>query len=220
MTKDTIRQDIRQAFDRRVAVRVYNDQKIAKDDMELILDAAWLSPSSVGLEGWRFIVLENPDVKKQLKKVSWGAQYQLETASHFVLLVASKEVKFDSDNIYQSLIRRGISDQEGLKTRLERYQSFQENDLAMTEPRHYFDWAAKQTYIALANMMTTASFLGIDSCPIEGFDYQKVNQILADAELINPDIEGIASMLSLGYRLRDPKHPRSRKPREEVIFWK
>lgn len=86
-------------------------------------------------------------------------------------------------------------------------------------PRALFDWTAKQTYIALGNMMTTASMLGIDSCPIEGFNYEKVNSILASAGIINPDNEGIASMVSFGYRLRDPKHPRSRKPREKVITW-
>lgn len=69
-------------------------------------------------------------------------------------------------------------------------------------------------------MMMTASLMGIDSCPIEGFDYDKVNQLLSKAGLIDPQKEEIASMLSLGYRLRDPKHPRSRKPREDVVFWK
>lgn len=66
-------------------------------------------------------------------------------------------------------------------------------------------------------MMTTAAFMGIDSCPIEGFNYDKVNAILAKHGIINPDTEGISSMLSLGYRLRDPKHSQTRKPREEVI---
>ncbi len=52
-------QDIRAIFDRRVAVRVYNNQKISRTDMETILDSAWLSPSSIGLECWRFLVFEN-----------------------------------------------------------------------------------------------------------------------------------------------------------------
>ena len=77
MTKEDIKKQVRQAFDHRVAVRVYNDQKIPKEDMDFILDCAWLSPSSVGLEPWRFIVLENEAVKKQLKEIAWGAQYQL-----------------------------------------------------------------------------------------------------------------------------------------------
>ncbi|WP_373823263.1 NAD(P)H-dependent oxidoreductase [Streptococcus ferus] len=220
MTDDTLKKQIRQGIDHRLAVRVYSDRKISKEDVDFILDAAWLSPSSIGLEAWRFIVLEDDSIKEALKEIAWGAQYQLETASHFVLLIAGKDVRYDSDNVYQSLVRRGLTDEADLKARLERYQSFQESDMHLDSPRALFDWAAKQTYIALGNMMMTASLMGIDSCPIEGFDYDKVNQLLSKAGLIDPQKEGIASMLSLGYRLRDPKHPRSRKPREDVVFWK
>lgn len=221
----TVHQEIRNNFDRRVAVRVYNDRKISREDMELILDTAWLSPSSIGLEGWRFLVFENNGtgtleaIKPKLKEVAWGAQPQLDTASHFVFLLAEKDVRFDSDSIYQSLLRRGLGD-EGAKSRLPLYQSFQERDMKIADdPRALWDWTAKQTYIAMGNMMTTAIRLGIDSCPIEGFDYDKVNHILSEAGLINPTKEGIASMISFGYRLKDPKHPRSRKPRETVINW-
>lgn len=220
MTDDTLKKQIRQGIDHRLAVRVYSDRKISKEDVDFILDAAWLSPSSIGLEAWRFIVLEDDSIKEALKEIAWGAQYQLETASHFVLLIAGKDVRYDSDNVYQSLVRRGLTNEADLKARLERYQSFQESDMHLDSPRALFDWAAKQTYIALGNMMMTASLMGIDSCPIEGFDYDKVNQLLSKAGLIDPQKEGIASMLSLGYRLRDPKHPRSRKPREDVVFWK
>ncbi len=220
MTDDTLKKQIRQGIDHRLAVRVYSDRKITKEDVDFILDAAWLSPSSIGLEAWRFIVLEDDSIKEALKEIAWGAQYQLETASHFVLLIAGKDVRYDSDNVYQSLVRRGLTDEADLKARLARYRSFQESDMHLDSPRALFDWAAKQTYIALGNMMMTASLMGIDSCPIEGFDYDKVNQLLSKAGLIDPQKEGIASMLSLGYRLRDPKHPRSRKPREDVVFWK
>ncbi|WP_273451966.1 NAD(P)H-dependent oxidoreductase [Streptococcus ferus] len=220
MTDDTLKKQIRQGIDHRLAVRVYSDRKITKEDVDFILDAAWLSPSSIGLEAWRFIVLEDDSIKEALKEIAWGDQYQLETASHFVLLIAGKDVRYDSDNVYQSLVRRGLTDEADLKARLARYRSFQESDMHLDSPRALFDWAAKQTYIALGNMMMTASLMGIDSCPIEGFDYDKVNQLISKAGLIDPQKEGIASMLSLGYRLRDPKHPRSRKPREDVVFWK
>ena len=194
--------------------------------MRLILDAAWLSPSSVGLEGWRFLVFENNQkgstlekLKPALKALAWGAQPQLDTASHFVFLLAEKNARFDGEAIYQSLIRRGL-DQEGIASRLALYQSFQEQDMKIADnPRALWDWTAKQTYIALGNMMTVAATLGIDSCPIEGFDYDKVNSLLSENGLINKEKEGIASMLSLGYRLKDPKHPRKRKPREDVICW-
>lgn len=222
-SKETIKKTVRAAFDNRVAVRVYNDKAISREDMEFILDSAWLSPSSIGLEGWRFVVLDRPHIAKlrqELNAVAWGAQYQLDTASHFVLLLAEKNARYDSESVKESLIRRGFIGEEEFNARLATYKSFQKNDMKMADnSRALFDWTAKQTYIALGNMMTTASMIGIDSCPIEDFNYDKVNTILAQEGIIDPDKEGIASMVSFGYRLRDPKHPRSRKPREEVITW-
>lgn len=219
MTED-IKKVIRDSYTFRTAVRVYNNQKIPQEDLDLILDAAWRSPSSVGLEGWRFVVLTNEVVKAELKKVAWGAQYQLETASHFILLLAERNARYDGESMRQSLVRRGISDEKAILKRLRTYEDFQKRDMKMADnPRALFDWTAKQTYIALGNMMTSAALIGIDSCPIEGFDYDKVNAILAKHGIIKPDKEGIASMLSLGYRLRDPKHPQNRKPRADVITY-
>ena len=125
-----------------MAVRVYNDQKIPKEDMDFILDCAWLSPSLLDLNLGVLSFWKNEAVKKQLKEIAWGAQYQLETASHFVLAIARKDVRYDSENIRQSLIRRGLKDKETLEARLKLYQTFQENDLALTNERSLFDWAA------------------------------------------------------------------------------
>ena len=223
MSTEAIKKQVLDAFDHRVAVRVYNDQEISREDMEFILDTAWLSPSSIGLEAWRFVVLDRKQIAKlrdDLKTVAWGAQSQLDTASHFVLLLAEKNARYDSDSVKDSLVRRGLGEGDALNSRLATYESFQKNDMSLADnPRALFDWTAKQTYIALGNMMTSASMIGIDSCPIEGFNYDKVNGILAKAGIINSDKEGIASMVSFGYRLCDPKHPRSRKPREKVITW-
>lgn len=165
-----------------------------------------------------FIILENTAVKEDIKAVSWGAKSQLETASHFILLIAEKNARYDSQSIYNSLVRRGISDPAALDARLKQYQIFQESDMEIADDEYrLWDWTAKQTYIALGNMMTSAALLGIDSCPIEGFPYSKVNTILAQHGVIEFEKEGIASMLSLGYRLEDPKHPRKHKDRQEVI---
>ncbi|MBM7635655.1 NAD(P)H-dependent oxidoreductase [Streptococcus saliviloxodontae] len=222
MTQSISKEAIRAAYDHRMAVRVYNDEDISRDDMDFILDTAWLSPSSVGLEGWRFVVLDRRHIEQlrdSLKPISWGAGPQLDTASHFVLLLAEKNARYDSQVIKESLVRRGISE-EDIPARLGLYKDFQERDQKIADnPRALWDWTAKQTYIAMGNMMTTAAMIGIDTCPIEGFDYDKVNAVLSEAQIIDPEKEGIASMVSFGYRLKDPKHPRSRKPRQEVITW-
>lgn len=221
MTEE-VRKEIRENLDRRVAVRVYNDREISREDMEIILDSAWLSPSSVGLEAWRFLVLDRKaiaKVREDLKSIAWGAAPQLDTASHFVILLAERNARYDGQSISESLVRRGFLGEE-IEKRLELYKSFQENDMQIADSkRGLLDWTAKQTYIALANMMTSAIRLGIDSCPIEGFDYSKVNEKLAELKLIDIEKESITTMLSLGYRLKDPKHQRTRKDRDKVINW-
>lgn len=215
---------LRQASQFRTAVRVYDDRPVEREDMELLLDLAHQSPSSVGLEGWRFLAADNKaldtQLKADLKAVSWGAQPQFDTASHLIFLVAEKNARYDSDSIYQSLVRRGITDEDGLAGRLALYQAVQERDMAMADsPRALLDWTAKQTYIALGTMMTAAALLGLDTCPIEGFHQEQLNTIMGQAGLIDPDKEAVVCFLSVGYRLRDPKHPKTRKPREEVVAW-
>lgn len=208
----------------RTAVRVYNDQRISREDMALLLTIAHQSPSSVGLEGWRFIAMDNhaldKALKDALKAVSWGALPQFDTASHFIFLVAEKNARYDGESIRQSLLRRGLTSEEDLNSRLALYKDFQVRDMAMADDeRALFDWTAKQTYIVLGNLMTAAAILGIDTCPIEGFNQAEVNRLLSEAGIIDQTKEGLAVMLSLGYRLRDPKHAKTRKPYDEVVSW-
>lgn len=223
MTDTTIQNYIHDLFQQRVAIRVYNEQTVPNAIMATILDTAWLSPSSVGLEGWRFIVLDRAKIaslKDDLYPIAWGARPQLDTASHFVFLIAEKDARYDSQSIKNSLIRRGLTTPEDIASRMALYQSFQENDMCIAQDaRALWDWTAKQTYIAMGNMMTAAIMLGVDSCPIEGFHYDKVNALLHQKGIVNQDREGIASMVSFGYRLKDPKHPRVRKDKSDVITW-
>ena len=100
--------------------------------------------------------------------------------------------------------------------RSEKFKSFQENDFDLNSDRALFDWASKQTYIPLANMMTVAAELGIDSCPIEGFNRAKVDKYLTDKGIIDPNEFGVSVMLGLGYR--DQEQPKkTRQPLDEVL---
>lgn len=86
----------------------------------------------------------------------------------------------------------------------------------LDDERALFDWCSKQTYIALANMMTGAALIGVDSCPIKGFDYQKVNQILADEGLFDANEWGISVMCTFGYRDKEIK-PKARKDFDDIV---
>ena len=84
--------------------------------------------------------------------------------------------------------------------------------------RTLFDWCSKQTYIALANMLTGAAALGIDSCPIEGFHYDKMNECLAEEGLFDPKEYAVSVAATFGYRSRDIAK-KSRKGLDEVVRW-
>lgn len=127
-------------------------------------------------------------------------------------------MQHDGPHMQASLASRNLSPEDHAKA-LETYKSFQVNDMGLTTDRALFDWSAKQTYIALGNMMTAAALIGVDSCPIEGFNADKVNALLADHGIIDPETEGIVTMLALGYRAEELPWPQTRKPTEEVITW-
>lgn len=219
MQKQEIKQLVLDAAQRRRAIKFFDpEKKISDDDINYILEIARLSPSSVGAQGWRFVVLQDPEIRQALKPMSWGAARQLDGASHFILLLAKRDMQHDGPHLQASLAARGLSEQEQAKA-TETYQRFQVQDMQLNSDRAIFDWSAKQTYIALANMMTAAALIGVDSCPIEGFNFDQVNALLAEKGVLDPETEGIASMLALGYRAQELSWPQTRKSADEVITW-
>jgi nitroreductase len=140
----------------------------------------------------------------------------METSSHIVVILAKKNARYDSEFLLESMRRRGVTEEQ-LPAVMEKYRVFQSEDSKVLESeRSLFDWCSKQTYIALGNMMTGAALIGVDSCPIEGFDYGKVNQILAEAGLFDPQEWGISVMCTFGYRDKEIRKKR-RKEFDEVV---
>lgn len=208
-----------QAFQQRAATRFYNpDKKVSQEDFDYILQLARLSPSSVGSEPWTFLVIQNPELRAKLKPVSWGMATQIEDASYLVAILAKKNARYDSDFFRKGLEKRGLSEEQ-MQEAIAKYKKFQTEDMKVLESeRSLFDWASKQTYIALANMMTGAALIGIDSCPIEGFNYAEVNRILIEHGAFDPQEWGVSVMVTFGYRAKEIK-PKSRKSLEEIVRW-
>jgi nitroreductase len=97
------------------------------------------------------------------------------------------------------------------------YKKWLTDDYArLNAPELLHEWAARQAYIAMANMMTVAAMRGIDSCAIEGFNVQKVTTLFAAKKLIDPTQDLPVVMLALGYRI-DPPKPKTRRPMSEIV---
>ena len=214
------KQTVLDAVNFRHACKSYDaSKKISAEDFDFILESARLSPSSFGLEPWRFLVIQNPELRGEIRDISWGAS-KIMDCSHFVILLARTQQAMQAD--YQRRIWGGVHHipPDTIEIMEKFFKNFSERDFAITEnPRTFHDWACKQTYIALANMMTAAALIGIDSTPVEGFQLDKANSLLAEKGLMDPDEYRISVMVAFGYRAREPKRAKTRQAAADIIQW-
>jgi nitroreductase len=216
-TKD----DVLAAFQFRHACKQFDPaKKISDDDFAFILETGRLSPSSFGFEPWYFVVIQNPELREKLRTVVWGAQGTLPTASHYVAILCRKDdMRFDSPFITHLMRDVQKLPEEIVQKKGEKFKSFQESEFKLTESsRTLFDWACKQAYIALGNMMTAAALIGIDSCPIEGYDIDATEAMLADSGILDKEKFGLAVMVAFGYRVT-PQPSKTRQSMEDVTAW-
>ncbi len=211
-----------EAFNYRHACKVFDvDKKISDEDFYFILETARLSPSSFGFEPWKFLVVQNMDLREKLKLVAWGAQNTLPTASHFIVILARKQKTMHYNSQYIKHMMQDVHhlSDDVIKTRGGFYKTFQESDFNLMESeRAMFDWSSKQTYIALANMMTSAAMIGIDSCPIEGYKAKEMEMLMTDDFGIDCIEFGVACMVAFGYRI-DEQRNKTRQDIDEIIQW-
>ncbi|MDO5045356.1 NAD(P)H-dependent oxidoreductase [Campylobacter sp.] len=206
--------DFLEAMRFRHACKIFDEnKKISEQDFDFILEAGRLSPSSTGLEQWDFWVVQNSKLRQDIRKVSWN-QIQITSCSHLLVILAKiSEVKPISEYIKKMIKRRDDKDVEAIAQREKFYQEFLtanfKNDDELT-----YHWSSKQSYIAAANMMTAAASLGIDSCPIEGFDADALNKTLE----LDISKQRVALMIPFGYRL-NPQPPKFRREKSDVVRW-
>ena len=198
------------AMNFRHACKIFDEaKKISDEDMRFILECGRKSPSSFGMEAWKFVVITNEELKAKLRPVCWD-QVQITSCSHLVIVLAGIDsVKVESGEVEKRFARRKMP-----KESLDMYMCLYASHLAKTlsSDENIYCWTAKQSYIASANMMTGAAYMGIDSCPIEGFEKEKVEEIL---ELDITKFQ-VAMILPFGYRL-NPQPEQIRLPFEEVV---
>lgn len=216
------KQKILDAYKSRHACKLFDTEKIISDeDIKFILETARLSPSSFGFEPWHFVVVQNKALRTKLKDNAWGATAKLDTASHFVLglTMKSEMTKYNSRYINEFMKNVQELPENVIESKGKMYETFQKSDFDLTDDRKLFDWASKQCYIPLANMMTSASMIGIDSCPIEGFKQKETEDILKNELGIDTNKFGLSYMVAFGYRVNEPR-PKTRRDFKDIITFK
>ncbi len=198
----------------RYATKLFDpNRKISDADWNILEEALILSPSSGGLQPWKFIVVTDPAVRAKLLPASYG-QAQITNASHLVVF-ASKN-NFSEDDV-DAFIHHIGSVRGATVEALAPFRAMLVGGIvkAQDEPARNA-WARNQAYIALGNLLTSAALVGIDACPMEGFDRGQYDEILGLAAM------GYASAViaTLGYRSPADLYASARKvrfPREQLI---
>lgn len=189
----------------RHACKIFDEKRAISDsEWAQILEAGRLAPSSLGLEPWEFELIENKNLREKLRGASWG-QAQITSASKLLIIYAKiSDLAPNSDYIFRMVSRRMDKNQDAHKAYMGAVNSVLEQ--VGLAPNLVFGWVKAQCFLSAMNMMNAAAFLGIDSCPIEGFVERDVNEILG----VNPNIKRVALILPFGYRIQEQK-PKIRK---------
>ncbi len=194
----------------RHACKKFNpNKKIPREDLDQILEAACLSPTSFGMEAWKFLVIASPEVRAKLRPACWD-QAQVTDSSHVIVILARPELIVpENDYVLKNFLRRQLPE-DATKAYVKRYQWYMDTEVY---PRMSpYAWCAKQCYIGLANIMTAAASLGIDSCPMEGYEKDRVEEVLG----IDTKTYEVAVLVALGYRAAE-QTPRRRHNMDDLV---
>lgn len=184
-------------------------KKISEQDWNVLAESLRMAPSSYGLQPWKFILVENSQLRKELRPVSWN-QSQVEDASHYV--VFASVTKVNEQNIVNHINHmakvRGAS-----PASLEGYRDMMIGDLVKGPRSEYSKWwTQRQAYIAMGQLMFTAALMGIDTCAMEGIDPAAYDKML---KLEGTNFGSIAAV-ALGYRHPEDAYQKAPKVRYEL----
>jgi len=201
-----------EALNWRYSVKRFNRKKISSEKLNNILEAGRLSVSSQGLQPYHLLVVENDETIQKLIPAFYNPS-QISTCSHLIALVSKTNINKEYvDNYFSHIINeRGVT--------LEQLVAFRNNINSQLEnqtSQEMESWSEKQSYIVLGSLIMASAQENIDSCPMEGFR----QDILEDVLKIDKESEKIAVVLTLGYRAEDDNFQnfkKVRKPADKFI---
>lgn len=189
------------------------DRRIPADTWAALEASLVLTPSSLGLQPWRFLVVTAPDLREALMAASYR-QTQPRDCSHFVVFTVRRGL--DTAHIDRHVARtaavRGVGEDS-----LAKFRTMIAGSVEQARARGTLDaWQEHQAYIALGQFMLAAALLGVDTCPMEGIEPARYDEILG----LGGTGYGTAVACAAGYRSAGDKYaaaPKVRFPAAEVI---
>lgn len=191
----------------RYSTKKFNSKKkISAQDLETLMQALQLSASSYGMQFYKFLLVKNPEIRAKLKDASWG-QTQVSEASDLIVMCSTRSIS--DAHVDESVANTGVIRDIPVEN-LNGYSNFVKSKINEFNPDAKQHWAAKQVYIVLGFALAVCADLRIDSCPMEGFDPQKYDEILG---LTAKGLEATL-VLPIGYRADEDKSQHLKKARK------
>jgi len=182
-----------QALNQRQAVKQFNSDYVLESRyMDAVIDSINLAPTSFGLQPFKLLQIQNKELRKQIRQIAWN-QAQVTEASELLVWTVEQDLSAVLDKYaVMSQALRNYTKEDALK-----YADFIREFIAVRElesNNFYSEWAARQAYISLGFAIQTFALLGIDCCPMEGFDKNKLDILL---ELPEKNLSSVV-MLAVG----------------------
>ncbi len=188
-------------------------RKVSQEALNELLEVLRLSPSSFGLQPWKFVVVEDPHLRQEIRKHAWN-QSQVTDASHLIILCSIKNIDetYIKNFVGQIAKSRNVEPQS-----LAGYQQMMIGAIQAKDHQEVSNWMKRQVYLALGMLLYACAQKGIDSCPMEGFDAKKVDEVLGLEK------EGLESVVfcPVGYRASDDvyaHHKKARFEQDEILI--
>lgn len=187
-------------------------KKISDENIEKLKKAMQLSASSYGLQPYKILIIKNKDLKEKLRPVSWG-QAQITDSSHLIVFCSKLQMK--KSDVLEFMQLKSEAYNKDIKE-FEESIDFVAGKLGEKSEDEQKCWTSKQTYIVIGILLAACSELRIDSCPMEGFEPDKYDEILGLTE------QGLTASViaTIGYRSKEDKAqfaPKVRKSESELF---
>jgi nitroreductase len=208
---------VEQALSWRYATKRFDATKtIPADTWHALEEALRLAPSSFGLQPWHFVVVSNPNLRKELQAHSWN-QPQIVEASHLVVITSLKTV---TDETIDGFINAAAATRNQTPADLASYRGMIAGFVKhLTETNAIEAWTSRQAYLALGFLLSSAAMLGIDTCPLEGIDPAQYNKLLG----LEASPYSTRVACALGYRAAGDGYANAKKvrfAREHVLSYR
>jgi nitroreductase len=201
--------NIIESLEWRYAAKKLDDKKILTEEQIHILKTAFnLTATSYGLQPVKMLVIKNKDIQKELVKHSWNQQ-QVAQASHVLVICIQDQINEDDIESYFSLVKDTRNTPDEI---LNPFKDYLKTDIANKSKNELALWMKNQAYIALGNLLTVAAIEKIDSCPMEGFNPEKYDEVL---DLKQHNLKS-ALVLPVGFRADDDYMKDLKKVRKNI----